>query len=117
MREMSLQLFTWMNRGTRSAETPIMIGLSRSGRLDVPWLRSRLAALEPGRVYELMCHPGRPADGEQIPARLRSYHDWVGELETLCEAKASGLFESPQIRLTRFRDLSPAPAGVTASLA
>ena len=106
MRNASLQIFTWVNARPKTLPVPRLIGLRCSGRLNLHWLRKRLANLEPGAAYELMCHPGVSVHSEEISKRLRRYHDWDGELEGLCEAKRLGLFESPTIRLARFRDLS-----------
>ena len=109
-REIVLQLLSWTNR---RVPAPRLLGVSRSGRLDFAYLQSRLASLRPGRVYELMCHPGMIVAGEKIPARLRAYHDWTGELDALCLAQSRGLFQSPGVELIGFRDLtadSAAPA-------
>ncbi len=106
----SLQILTWMNRRAPRVGIPRLIGVNCSGKLDLPWLRKRLDTLRPGGVYELMCHPGMPADGGNVPASLRNYHHWAGELEALCEAQSLGFFDSPRVQLVRFRDLSVTPA-------
>ncbi len=104
-RDAALQLLCWLDREWEDAASPILLGVSRSGKLDLGYLRTRLAALRRGRVYELMCHPGRVAAGEEIPPRLRAYHDWEGELEALAGAERGGLFGSPGIRRIGYREL------------
>jgi predicted glycoside hydrolase/deacetylase ChbG (UPF0249 family) len=107
-REAVLHVFDRLDRRISRRGGPSLIGVSRSGKIDLPYLAKRLASLRRGRVYELMCHPGRPVPGEITAPRLLAYHDWEGELNALLAAKANGLFDSGIVRLARFRDLEAA---------
>lgn len=108
VRDAALQFLSWIDREREPIPPPILLGVSRSGKLDPGYLERRLATLQRGRVYELMCHPGRVVAGERIPPRLRAYHDWEGELGALTGAERGGLFRSPGIRRIGYRELDGA---------
>jgi hypothetical protein len=108
VRDAALQLLSWIDREREPTPSPILLGVSRSGKLDPGYLERRLATLQRGRVYELMCHPGLVVTGEKVPPRLRSYHDWEGELGALTGAERGGLFRSPGIRRIGYRELDGA---------
>jgi chitin disaccharide deacetylase len=61
--------------------------------------------MQPGEVYELMCHPGRRDLQEVSDPRLLGYHDWEGELATLTDPAARSLLESCGVRLIGYRHL------------
>ncbi len=82
------------------------LGLEASGRLSLNELDRLTARLQPGAVYELMCHPGRFDPAEGAGARLRAYHDWEGELAALTDPRARSLLAERGIRLLRYRDLT-----------
>ncbi len=82
------------------------VGLEASGRLRLSDLDAVTSGLQPGGVYELMCHPGHPAAAEVNDPRLLSYHDWAGELATLIDPRAKSLLESRGIRLVGYRDIA-----------
>ena len=104
-RDAALQILSSIDRQGDRTASPILLGASRSGKLDLPYLEKRLAGLRGGRTYELMCHPGRVVPGEDVPSRLRAYHDWEGELSALKGAERLGLFRSPGIRRIGYREL------------
>lgn len=97
---------TAINTGGTTGPRPLFIGLSRSGRLDLAYLEARFARLRPGRVYELMCHPGTFDPAQITDPRLLAYHDWEGELALLCGEAFSGLCASYGIALTNYRALA-----------
>ena len=105
-RELTLLALDWINGSRARRPGPALVGVSRSGRIDLPYLEKRLATLREGGVYELMCHPGHPPAEDAVHRKLLEYHDWKGELDTLVRAKANGLFHSERIRLIGFRDLN-----------
>lgn len=105
-RELVLQILDWINRGTGNRPRPVLIGVSRSGKLDLPYLERKLGTLRRGQVYELMCHPGRSNGSEELDRRLIAYHDWEGELNALLQAEEQGIIHSESVRLLRFRDLN-----------
>jgi predicted glycoside hydrolase/deacetylase ChbG (UPF0249 family) len=89
------------------AKRPVarFLGLEESGRLSLADLDSLTARLEPGTVYELMCHPGRLDPADAPDPRLLGYHDWDGELATLTDPRARALLDERGIRLVGYRDL------------
>lgn len=109
LREAALCLLDRVNRGRMAHGAPVLLGATRSGKVDMKYLRKRLGRLRAGAVYELMCHPGRPAPGEIADRRLLAYHDWEGELGALRSAKREGLFGS--VHLTRYRELGEGTPG------
>jgi predicted glycoside hydrolase/deacetylase ChbG (UPF0249 family) len=84
---------------------PLFIGLSRSGRLDLDYLKARLAGLRPGSVYELMCHPGLFDPAQITDPHLLAYHAWEGELTLLCGQAFRDLCETYGIELINYRSL------------
>src|SRR6185369_10451605 len=81
-RNSALSIFSAMSKAAGSDE-PRLLGVAKSGRLDVAYLEWRLQRLENGVTYELMCHPGRSDDVALADPKLAAYHDWEGELQTL----------------------------------
>ena len=81
------------------------LGLEASGRLGIDDLDALTADLQPGGVYELMCHPGRLDRSEVSNPRLLDYHDWEGELATLTDPRAKALLDERGIRLVGYRDV------------
>jgi predicted glycoside hydrolase/deacetylase ChbG (UPF0249 family) len=104
-RDAALQILSWIDREGGRIASPVLLGVSRSGKLDLPYLTKRMATLRGGKVYELMCHPGRVVAGEDVLPRLRAYHDWEGELAALKGADRIGLFRSPGVQRIGYRDL------------
>jgi hypothetical protein len=88
--------------------------MGESGRLSLGYLKSVLPRLQPGRVYELMCHPGRHDPAEVSDPRLLAYHDWEGELALLTSPEAEDLLSSHGVRLVGYRHLD-APRGEPAA--
>ena len=87
------------------AAAPVMLGLAASGKLDISHLRDSLAALSPGAVYELMCHPGYFRKSEIADPRLAHYHQWDQEREMLCSEDARSLCKDYDIQLIGYRNL------------
>lgn len=87
--------------------TPLFIGLSRSGKIDLNYLEMIFSKLQPGETYELMCHPGRFDTNEISDPKLKAYHDWQGELDTLQSPELKALYERFGIRLSHYHDLKP----------
>jgi predicted glycoside hydrolase/deacetylase ChbG (UPF0249 family) len=85
---------------------PQFIGLGRSGRLDLAYLDRLFARLRPGRVYELMCHPGRFNPAEITEPRLLAYHAWEAELALLTGPGLQRLYQQCNIQLVNYRGVS-----------
>jgi predicted glycoside hydrolase/deacetylase ChbG (UPF0249 family) len=78
------------------------LGFTEGGRLDPVRLRRLLQSLQPGRVYELMCHPGFLPDEPDIK-RWNYRHEQ--ELLALTRASVHAEISARGIRLCRFQDL------------
>jgi hypothetical protein len=59
--------------------------------------------LEPGKTYELMCHPGYYNPAEIGDTALTRFHAWQEELELLTSDGFKTLMQKYSIRLSRFR--------------
>ncbi len=105
-RGLLLQAMKLVNARRSGRGIPGFIGLSRSGKLDLAYLKQRFATLKPGQVYELMCHPGHFDANEVTDARLLAYHAWEAELALLTEPELNGLFEEYAIQLVNYRALT-----------
>lgn len=88
--------------GPASPPAPRFLGFYHGGRLDAKALADLLATLQPGIVYELMCHPGyRP-----VEAAYRGWHyGHEGELKALTAPGLKERLAQRGIVLTRFADL------------
>jgi chitin disaccharide deacetylase len=106
LRNLVMGAMVLANSGNADRAQPLFIGLSRSGRLDLAYLKARFAGLRPGSVYELMCHPGLFDPAQITDSRLLAYHDWEGELALLCGEAFRGLCASYGIELTNYRALA-----------
>jgi len=95
----------WANRGGRGIAAPRFLGLAASGRLGLPDLQREVESMQPGGIYELMCHPGHFDANEVSDRRLLAYHDWEGELNTLANPSARSLLASRGVRLVGYRHL------------
>lgn len=100
-----VQGMVWAAMRHASPKTPIFIGLGRSGRLDVDYLRQLFAKLRPGRSYELMCHPGQFDPAEITDPKLLGYHAWQDELAALTSPEIEALCEQFGIRLVNYRGM------------
>lgn len=94
-----------LNQSHLDHPAPAFLGMADSGRLSLATLRALLPRLQPGGVYELMCHPGFRDDAEIDNPALFGYHDWEGELTALTSPEAKALLESHGVRLVGYRDL------------
>jgi len=86
-------------------QTPIMIGLAKSGKLDYWYLKNRITSLKSGKIYELMCHPGYYDSDEIMIPHLLSYHEWESELQFLLSDQMSDLLDNYNIRLIGYRNI------------
>ena len=104
VRNTLMQAMQAVNRPRLKVQSPIFLGLSRSGKLDFDYLEMIFSKLKPGKNYELMCHPGRFNASEISDSRLKSYHDWDGELALLQSPKVHALYEKFGIRLSHYQN-------------
>lgn len=110
VRNLVLGPLAWLHARSAGPEPPRFIGLGGSGRLDAAYLERIFARLRPGRVYELMCHPGRLDRTQITDPRLLAYHAWEDELALLTGPDFRALCERHCIRLVNYRVLAAEPA-------
>jgi predicted glycoside hydrolase/deacetylase ChbG (UPF0249 family) len=107
LRDVGLQLLTpGAERIIGGNERITFLGTAVSGRLSFEYLKKRLPLLAPGRVYELMCHPGYYDPKEILDDRLLAYHDWERELAVLTSTETCQLLQACNIRLIGYRHLT-----------
>jgi chitin disaccharide deacetylase len=104
VRNALMQTMQTFNRSLLKVPTPVFLGLSRSGKLDYAYLATIFSKLKPGNSYELMCHPGRFDPDEITDIRLKSYHEWEGELRLLQSPEVHALYEKFGIRLSHYQN-------------
>lgn len=106
----NLLLYTATNlNGTFRLRNPIrVIGIGVSGKLTFEYLYRLFTSLVPGRIYELMCHPGFYDPDEIRDHRLRRFHSWQQELDLLTGRALKDLLQGFHIKLQRFRDIRDA---------
>lgn len=80
-----------------------LVGIAPSGRLHLEYIRSLVETFQPGRTYELMCHPGHPSS--RASASLSDYHDWSGELGLLTGPHLPALLKQANVRLCAFSQI------------
>jgi predicted glycoside hydrolase/deacetylase ChbG (UPF0249 family) len=95
----------WANGAAQRPVSPTFLGMGRSGRIDLPYLRRMFATLRPGAVYELMCHPGYHDRGEVDDPRLLAYHRWEQELTALSGEPIRDLLRELHVVPIRYQDL------------
>lgn len=85
--------------------SPRFLGFHEGGHLNPMNLERILKTLTPGRVYELMCHPGFTPEEPEIRSWNYGHHT---EFKTLTSPFIRSLITARHIRLCRFADLSHA---------
>jgi predicted glycoside hydrolase/deacetylase ChbG (UPF0249 family) len=109
-----VKTFARVNRRHIRVPAADFIGLETSGKLDLAFIRRRILTFKPGRVYELMCHPGYFDEREVSDPRLSRYHDWKGELDTLTNPALMQLLNAHGVQLVGYRHLEIAGGGLVA---
>lgn len=105
VRNTLIQAMHAIDRTKHKSPTPILLGLSRSGKLDYSYFETLFPKLKPGESYELICHPGRFDPSEISDTKLITYHDWEGELALLQSPKIRDLYAKFDIRLSHYQNL------------
>ena len=105
VRDSAMKLLGLFNRRLQQQPAPMFLGMAESGKLSIEYMKRKLPRLQPGQVYELMCHPGQ-FDANQIQRpELLDYHDWEKELHTLTHPRVQALLQKGNIRLIGYRHL------------
>lgn len=107
-RTLLMQAMEAFNRRRAVSRAAGFIGWSKSGKLDLAYLENRFRTLNPGGVYELMCHPGTYDSAQNIDSRILAYHRWEQELELLTGPEIRQLFQKYGILVVNYRDLTDA---------
>ncbi len=93
-------------QGRRAADrTPRFLGLAESGRMSLGYLERILPHLDPGGIYELMCHPGLCHPQQVARRELLAYHDWRLEFATLMAERTGELLKRHRVQLIGYRHL------------
>ena len=105
LRNVILQTMAFRIPANVKENSPVLLGVACSGKLNESYLFKRLAGLRPGKAYELMCHPGYFKPAEMTDKRLMAYHDWQGELDALCSPAVIEFLHTRKIELIGYRNL------------
>jgi predicted glycoside hydrolase/deacetylase ChbG (UPF0249 family) len=103
LRNSVMQTMQVVNRLACRTGTVTMLGLSQSGRLDLAHLSRLFSRLQPGKTYELMCHPGFFDPVQITDPRLIAYHDWEAELALIQSPAVADLYDRFGIRLAHYQ--------------
>ena len=105
VRDTLINMMAISNRHCMKTPAARFLGMGESGRLGMEYLKRKLPKLEPGQVYELMCHPGYYDDNEISDSRLLNYHDWKCEFSALTNPAVRDMLYEHRIRLIGYRHL------------
>jgi predicted glycoside hydrolase/deacetylase ChbG (UPF0249 family) len=83
-----------------------LIGTGLSCELNIDYIEACLKTMHPGRVYELMCHPGYFDASEVSDKRLVRYHAWENELRLLTSPSFRRLLQNYNVRLISYNNLT-----------
>jgi len=103
MRNTIIQAMLMINQSRFKMRSPVLLGLGQSGKLNLDYLAQVFSRLEPGKSYELMCHPGYFDSRDILDQKLIAYHDWEGELALLHSPKLQDLYQKFGICLGHYQ--------------
>ncbi len=106
VRNSLMQVMQTVNQQQYHQPLPLLLGLSRSGKLDIAVLTQIFSKLKAGHHYELMCHPGHFDSTEISEPKLMAYHHWEGELALLQSPQLQELYQKYNIQLSHYHHLS-----------
>jgi len=89
--------------GGEGRAAPRFMGFQEGGRLDRFRLLRLVSSLKPGKVYEIMCHPGLDPPA---PGLHRWGYDHAGELAALTDPGVRSAIDRLGIALSNFRKLT-----------
>ncbi len=105
VRDSIMSLLGMYNKRHYDKPAARFLGMSKSGKLDLEYLKKCLNQMKPGNVYELMCHPGSYNNEKAIDASLLKYHSWNSELDALKHPSVLNFLSDKNIKLIGYRDL------------
>lgn len=106
IRDSAMAILSKVNQRHLKKPTVKFMGMGQSGRLDITYIRKCIARMEPGNIYELMCHPGYYNNEKVENESVLFYHDWMGELEALTHESIFELLIDNNVKLISYRDLN-----------
>lgn len=83
-----------------------LIGTGLSCKLNIKYIEACLKRMRPGRVYELMCHPGYHDSSEIKDRRIARYHSWENEFRLLISPSMKRLLKDFNVKLISYNDLA-----------
>lgn len=104
-RSAALSGLGFITRTRYGRDTPILLGLTESGKLSLAYFQQRIRSLRSGVIYELMCHPGELDTDQKIDPELMAYHDWGSERRLLCNGALRDLLRDNNVSLIGYRHL------------
>jgi hypothetical protein len=104
-RNFAFSVVNLFNKRATYKNNAVLIGTGESGKLNLAYLEKRFSSLNPGTVYELMCHPGHFDPGEIHDPSLLAYHDWAQEYDLMTGGEIGQLMEAFGITPVGYRDL------------
>ncbi|HFC53754.1 MAG TPA: ChbG/HpnK family deacetylase [Gammaproteobacteria bacterium] len=105
VRNAVMQSCNILNPRFRGERTPRLVGLNRSGKLDIEYLDRLFSGFSSGKIYELMCHPGHLDSAEIRDPRLLAYHRWEQEFELLSSSSFLELCQKYHVHLVGYGNL------------
>lgn len=105
LRNTIFSMLNVLNAPKKLAKTPQLIGMTESGQLSINYFKKRFTRLKPGKVYELMCHPGYFDKEEISDQKLLNYHRWEDEFSVLTSDEFANMCYENKIELIGYRDL------------
>ncbi len=105
VRDSIMSLLGMYNKRYYVKPTASFLGMSKSGKLDLEYLKQCLDQMKPAKVYELMCHPGCYNNEKVTDASLLQYHGWNAELDALTHPSVLEFLSDKNIKLIGYRDL------------
>jgi predicted glycoside hydrolase/deacetylase ChbG (UPF0249 family) len=81
------------------------VGFGQSGCLSEEYLAQLIRTLEPGKIYELMCHPGYDIDDKSEFAHLHAYHHWDREFQSLTSLEIQEICSEQNVNIIGYRDI------------
>ena len=105
MRNLVFQVCNSINFMSKPKNSLTLIGMGDSGKLNLNYIERQFSNLKPGRIYELMCHPGFFDSEEITEPRLICYHNWEAEYELLQSTEMQNLCERYGVKITRYSNI------------
>lgn len=94
-----------INKSKSLVPSPNFIGFGQSGHLSEAYVTRLIRGLQPGKIYELMCHPGYGHELGREFDHLLQYHDWRQEVETLTSPDIRAVCDEENVHIIGYREI------------